>query len=156
MVREVVGSWTEDPEPGDSEICKATIKVQAARGAEGRVLVFQGKLGGQTTVLSASEATEVGKEAQRRSRLGWGGPLEHAHSIHAQRHIPPAAPFPHHPTWEQWGQWLSQSNWASVGPSPLPNSYGTLAPTAFSRLIPHARLMNNVIKGAITLFLNAF
>lgn len=31
-----------------------------------------------------------------------------------------------------------------------------LHPPPFSRLIPHTRLMNNVIKGAITLFLNAF
>lgn len=155
MVRWAVGSWTEDPEHRDSETCKeATIKVQATGGAEGRV--FRGKLGGQTTMLSASEDTEVGKEAQRRRRLGWGGPLEHAHSIHTQRHIPPAASFPCHPTWEQWSLWLPQRNSASAGPSPLPNPYRTLAPTAFSRLIPHARLMNNVIKGAIILFLNAF
>lgn len=31
-----------------------------------------------------------------------------------------------------------------------------LCPPLFSRLIPHASLMNNLIKGAITLFLNAF
>lgn len=82
MVRWAVGSWTASPEPGDSKTCKeATIKVQATGGVEGRV--FRGKLGGQTTMLSASEDTEVGKEAQRRSRLGWGGPLEHVHSIHS-------------------------------------------------------------------------
>lgn len=33
---------------------------------------------------------------------------------------------------------------------------GSCAHRFFSLLIPHARLMNNVITGAITLFLNAF
>lgn len=45
-----------------------------------------------------------------------------------------------------------------VGASPRAHHRGRVCSCThcFSKLIPHARLMNNVIKGAITLFLNAF
>lgn len=99
-------------------------------------------------MLSAPGDSGLGRRGTEEEQVGVGGYPECVHSIHTQ----PQLPFL--PTWEQWGLWLPTQ------PEPgharrLPHTR-LLRPLPFSRLIPQARLMNNVIKGAITLFLNAF
>lgn len=143
-----MGSWTEVPEPGDSKTSKeATIKVQATGEAERGG--FGGRLGGRPPHSQPLVTQRWEEEAQKRSRLGWGGCLECTHSIHTQ-HQPPLLQQGHYPTSPRG------SSGAVAPPVQLPTAHQAPAPTASPRLIPLARLMNNVIKGAITLFLNAF
>lgn len=99
---------------------------------------------------------------------GWGGHAEHVPSIpHPASHVAGLVGLSAQlPRWQPPG--VGVTGWRGAVAPPVQLGQSERAPQAhhkgrassgthcFSKLIPHARLMNNVIKGAITLFLNAF